>query len=304
MRTQRTTVEYLQQTSDAGLESFQLARLDRTANLRKELTQMVTEMVDSEVEARLARWLLDRRRLQAGGAPRVDVSIELPTGDWPRECLLLEGSPQNGGVCAVAPAETSDISGQVAPSPGETEIPALCAASSCGSAEKSPALFEQIALFSSASPAFPPEASVSSAGSGDGVLLASPPGTSLHVSHHFLTTSYAENDHGINASGPPETSAAVAGKHSRISGVQLVRAQRLARFTRVTPLARLSTSRSSNILTFPRAHASQVSTPCPAQETAVPSCDLCACPLPQQSRNLPATVLHLLTARAASQSSR
>jgi len=64
MRTARASLEYLLHASDAGLESMQLNRLGRSADLRKELGQVVTEMVDSEVEAGLARWLLSRRRGQ------------------------------------------------------------------------------------------------------------------------------------------------------------------------------------------------------------------------------------------------
>lgn len=53
---------YLQKTSTAALEAFELARLDRSSNLAKELRQVIEEWVAAEVEARIARCVLDRRR--------------------------------------------------------------------------------------------------------------------------------------------------------------------------------------------------------------------------------------------------
>jgi len=43
--------------------------LNRAANLRKELRQMLEEWIESEVAARLSRWVLECRREQNAGAP-------------------------------------------------------------------------------------------------------------------------------------------------------------------------------------------------------------------------------------------
>lgn len=58
----RPVVKYLLSCSKPSLESFELARLNLVANLRKELRDLVERWVDAEVEARLARVILDQRR--------------------------------------------------------------------------------------------------------------------------------------------------------------------------------------------------------------------------------------------------
>ena len=50
--------EYLVSSSQASLESFELARLNAVANLRKEFRQLVDEWIEAEIEARMARWVL------------------------------------------------------------------------------------------------------------------------------------------------------------------------------------------------------------------------------------------------------
>lgn len=55
-------VEYLLRCSKPSLESFELSRLNQIANLRKQLRELVEAWIDAEVEARLARWILERRR--------------------------------------------------------------------------------------------------------------------------------------------------------------------------------------------------------------------------------------------------
>jgi len=58
-------LEYLVTSSEAALETFELARLNKTANLRKELRDVVEEWIEAEIQSRLARWILDCRRTQA-----------------------------------------------------------------------------------------------------------------------------------------------------------------------------------------------------------------------------------------------
>jgi hypothetical protein len=57
-----SSFDYLLKCSTTSLEGFELARLNRIANLRKELRDLVEEWVAAEVEARVSRWLLEARR--------------------------------------------------------------------------------------------------------------------------------------------------------------------------------------------------------------------------------------------------
>jgi hypothetical protein len=63
MSATRPPLEYLGTCSVAGLESFELARMNRAANLRKELLGIVEEWIEAEVDARVARLLLESQRL-------------------------------------------------------------------------------------------------------------------------------------------------------------------------------------------------------------------------------------------------
>ncbi len=54
---------YLMQCSQASLESFQLSQLNRTSSLQKQLRVIMEESISSEVDSRLAMWVLVLRRL-------------------------------------------------------------------------------------------------------------------------------------------------------------------------------------------------------------------------------------------------
>jgi|SRR6202795_2266905 len=56
--------EYLISSSEESLESFELSRLSHVANLRKELRTVLDEFVEAEIQARIARWILEGRRAQ------------------------------------------------------------------------------------------------------------------------------------------------------------------------------------------------------------------------------------------------
>lgn len=80
MRDSEAPIEYLVTSSQTSLEAFELARLNRCANLRKELREVLEEWLQMEVDARLARWILECRRAQSGGsdslaAPRLEPSV-------------------------------------------------------------------------------------------------------------------------------------------------------------------------------------------------------------------------------------
>jgi len=91
----RPSMEYLASSSPASLESMELAKLSRAANLRKELQQVLEEWVEAEVDARMARSILDWRRarksLQAetSPAPKLQQTKRLDGASQPR-CLVSD----------------------------------------------------------------------------------------------------------------------------------------------------------------------------------------------------------------------
>jgi len=62
MRKKSAPFQYLLECSQMSLEDFELARLDRAANLRKQLRDIAEEWVEVEVEAQLAHWVRGNRR--------------------------------------------------------------------------------------------------------------------------------------------------------------------------------------------------------------------------------------------------
>jgi len=77
-------LDYLREASPASLESFELARLNHAANLRREIGTLIDQWITETSEAMLARWMLDNLRkpldpsylppdiLQAFLAPAID----------------------------------------------------------------------------------------------------------------------------------------------------------------------------------------------------------------------------------------
>lgn len=55
------STEFLLACSDACLGDFELARLNRCANLRKQMRVIGDELLKLEAEALTARWLLEHR---------------------------------------------------------------------------------------------------------------------------------------------------------------------------------------------------------------------------------------------------
>jgi hypothetical protein len=52
-------INYLHNASRSSLQSFELARLNHAANLRREIAALIDQWLEETAEAMLARWMLD-----------------------------------------------------------------------------------------------------------------------------------------------------------------------------------------------------------------------------------------------------
>lgn len=58
----KVPLHFIGSCSQTSLQSYELARLDAAARLRRNLQEVTDEWIEAEVEARLARWALEHRR--------------------------------------------------------------------------------------------------------------------------------------------------------------------------------------------------------------------------------------------------
>jgi hypothetical protein len=68
-------LDYLATCSKTSLESFELARLNDLANLRKHMIEIVNEWVEADIQARIAEWVLLHRRQQAAARRRLNACV-------------------------------------------------------------------------------------------------------------------------------------------------------------------------------------------------------------------------------------
>ncbi len=67
-------IEYLKAVSDTSLQSFELARLNHAANLRREIAALIDQWIEETSEAMLARWMLEHHNaLRPPAFPTVDI---------------------------------------------------------------------------------------------------------------------------------------------------------------------------------------------------------------------------------------
>jgi hypothetical protein len=85
MKTTKPMLEYLATCSKTSLESFELARLNDRANLRKHMIELLDELIEVEIQARVAEWALRHRRNRA-------------TADRPPRRARRSGSPELTGT--------------------------------------------------------------------------------------------------------------------------------------------------------------------------------------------------------------
>jgi hypothetical protein len=99
----RPPLDYLATCSQMSLESVELSRLNLASNLRKEFQEILNEWIDSEVDARLARSILEWRRAQDTGSPT--PSIEAGPGLPRFEQLAIAFLPECRALPAVCAGE-------------------------------------------------------------------------------------------------------------------------------------------------------------------------------------------------------
>jgi hypothetical protein len=59
MRNARPLIDYLSSSTTPSLESFELAHLNASSNTRKKLLEILDQYFEQEVNARVARWILE-----------------------------------------------------------------------------------------------------------------------------------------------------------------------------------------------------------------------------------------------------
>ncbi len=96
----RPPLEYLATCSKVALESFELSRLNEASNLRKEVQQILQGWIDTEVDARLARWILESKQTQARGGLQAAMAQPVPLKQ-----LDLSFLPPKGGRTSDGEAE-------------------------------------------------------------------------------------------------------------------------------------------------------------------------------------------------------
>ena len=98
MKTSKPMLEYLATCSTISLQSFQLARLNDRANLRKELIDVVDELIEADIQSRIAEWILVYRQQQdalprRGRRPRRRPALDLD--DLTLPLLPAESTPHS-----------------------------------------------------------------------------------------------------------------------------------------------------------------------------------------------------------------
>lgn len=98
----RPPLEYLASCSKIALESFELSRLNEASNYRKEVQQILQGWIDTEVDARLARWILESKQAQARDGLQAAMAQPVPLKQLDISFLPSDGAPESDGEAGVA----------------------------------------------------------------------------------------------------------------------------------------------------------------------------------------------------------
>ncbi len=117
MKTNKPMLEYLANCSKITLESFVLARLNDRANLRKELNEVLDELIEVDIQSRIAEWILVYRQEQAT-QPRRERRLQRgPALDIedPKLPLLPRERPVDSNACGDQSDEENPTRRTIAP---------------------------------------------------------------------------------------------------------------------------------------------------------------------------------------------
>jgi hypothetical protein len=92
-RKDASKITKLAECSKPTLESIELARLNRAADLRKEMQEVTDEWIEAQAEARLARWLIENQIIHAPHA--VDTATALHDSSDPPSLVLQRTIPSH-----------------------------------------------------------------------------------------------------------------------------------------------------------------------------------------------------------------
>jgi hypothetical protein len=112
MRDPQSPLEYLVTSSQTSLEAFELARLNRAANLRKELRDVLDEWMQTEIDVRMARWILECRRAQNTDSDSLAASPREPAriGQLAMSFLPESSGTQSESVAPRIPHALGEVS--------------------------------------------------------------------------------------------------------------------------------------------------------------------------------------------------
>jgi hypothetical protein len=102
MGVSRPPLEYLATASKVALESFELARLNEASNYRKEVQQILQGWIDTEVDARLARWILESKQAQARDGLQEAMGQPVPLKQLDLSFLPSNGAQESDGEAVEA----------------------------------------------------------------------------------------------------------------------------------------------------------------------------------------------------------
>jgi hypothetical protein len=102
MKTTKMMLEYIASCSKTSLESFELARLNDRANLRKQMIEILDELIEVDVQARIAEWVLVQRR--HGGRAQGQDGLRRP----PQQALRGAALPNANGLRQLNPEADDD----------------------------------------------------------------------------------------------------------------------------------------------------------------------------------------------------
>src|SRR5579863_539275 len=116
----RPPLEYLASCSKIALESFLLSRLNEASNYRKEVQQILQGWIDTEVDARLARWILESKQAQARDGMQAAMAQPVPLNQLDLSFLPSNGAQESAGEAGVAGGapETAEAQGNAHKSSG------------------------------------------------------------------------------------------------------------------------------------------------------------------------------------------